>query len=479
MGLELARPIRMVRRGQRPSAVSQPADPFGRISQNSQLAMGLWLLLWLGYNTSFDYLLSPNFDVKPTYFIHGIRAFFPILAAWISFFIVFARGNRAVTWLVGPLGLMLIYAVVGLIASLTYAPDPTHATYFGANYLAIVLVMIALVAVEDPLPDLRHVLNLTWNIGFLFTLSLLGLIPFLGSAALTETESNPVGVRAYGGGTEILGMPGTRNTGFARYAAISALVALPRFIKKGNLAMRMVWGALFLASLSGLIIANGRTETFAFLGGVAIILGMEKTRRTINFLVAAAAGIVLGLRGFFAAFFMYITRTGVIDLTLTGRTRTWEEALHYFWDSPWVGFGFQADRYYLGGEHMHNAFLHAYFQAGLVGGTAVVIGLIIVWVLILKYFFFKQPADRNLIPPEIPAVFLFVTISSVTESTFAYFSAAWLLSAPIVPYVMALHRRMQKESANEARERASRIRQARRTARLLEYPEQAPPSATG
>jgi len=421
-------------------------------------------------------MLHPNFSIKPTYFIHGVRAFFPTLAAWISFLIIFARSNRVFSWIVGPLGLMLLYTVVGLISSAALSPNPIDAVYYGVNYLAIVLVLLAIVPVENPLPDIRRVLNLTWNVGIILTLSLLGAIPFLGSQAIAETETNPVGVRAYGAGGEILGMASTRNTGFARYAAISALVALPGLMRKGNLVVRILWGILFTASLSGLIIANGRTETLAFVGSVAVILGIERAKRTVNFLIGTAAAILLGLRGFFSGFYLYITRTGHIDPTMTGRTTTWEEGMHYMGDSPWVGFGFQADRYFLGGQHMHNAFLHVFFQAGFLGGGAIIIGLAIVWAYMIKYFFLHQPADRSLIPPEIPAVFLFVTISSFTESTFAYFSAAWLLSAPIVAYVMALHQHMRRISVRAAQERAWQVRLARRKARVLELPLEAPPS---
>ncbi len=474
MGIELALRPRMARRLRRNSPAAQAAAPDDKISLNAQLGMALWLLLWLGYNTTYGYILSPKFETKPTYFIHGIRAFSPILAVWFSFVIAFARANRVFSWIVGPLGLMLLYVVVGLISSAAFSPDPRDAVYNGLNYLAIVAVLLAIVSVQDPLSDLRHVLNLTWNVGFILTLSLLGAIPFLGSGALIETDTNPVGVRAYGGDVDILGMPGTRNTGFARYAAIAALVALPRFMRKGSLPMRVIWGGLFLASISGLVIANGRTETLAFIAGVVMILIMEKTRRMVNLLAGTAAAIILGLRGFFTGFFMYMTRTGHIDPTMTGRTRTWDEALHYFWDSPWVGLGFQADRFYLGGEHMHNAFLHVIFQAGFLGGLAIIIGIIIVWGYIIKYFFLAPPADKSLIPAEIPAVFMFVTISSVTESTFAYFSAAWLLSAPIVPYVMALHNRMRRVSAQEAKERTMRLRLARRRTQFLGPPPQVP-----
>jgi O-antigen ligase len=294
---------------------------------------------------------------------------------------------------------------------------------------------------------------------------------------VVESASSPVGVRAYSGEGEILGMPTTRNTGFARYAAISALVALPRLMRKGNLAVRIIWGILFTASLYALIIANGRTETLAFVCSVAVIFGIERAKRTVNFLVGIAAAVLLGLRGFYSGFYLYITRTGHVDPTLTGRTVTWKQGLDLLWKSPWVGLGFQADRLLVG--HMHNAFLHVLVQSGFLGGGAILIGLAIVWGYIIKYFFIEQPPDKSLIPPEVPAVFLFVTISSFTESTFAYFSAAWLLSAPIVAYVWALHRHMRRISMKASQERALRIRLARRNSRFLGSPLDVPPSTSG
>jgi O-antigen ligase len=426
------------------------------------MGMGLWVLLWLGYNTGPGYLMDPNFPANTTDLIHGVRAFFPMLAAWFAVLMIFARSSRLFPWLMGPLGLMLLYAFMGLGSSATLSPEPIVALYWGANYLAIVLVLLAIVLVDDPLPDLRNVLTLTWIWGALVTLSLLGAIPFLGAQAIVETESSPVGVRAYAGSGVIMGMAATRNTGFARYAAISALVALCGLMRKGRLPVRIMWGIVFTASLYALIIANGRTETLAFVGGVAVILVAERAKRTVNILVAIAGAILLGLRGFYSGFFLYITRTGQIDTTMTGRTVTWEEGLHFLWKSPWMGFGFQADRYFLA-QHMHNAFLHVLIQSGLLGGLAILMGLAIVWYYMIRYFFVRQPRDKSLIPPEIPAVFLFVTISSLTESTFAYFSAAWLLSAPIVAYVMALHRYMRRITAKAVQEQVLWARLARRT----------------
>ena len=258
-----------------------------------------------------------------------------------------------------------------------------------------------------------------------------------------------------------MGMASTRNTGFARYAAISALVALPGLMSRGKLAVRIIWGIVFTASLYALIIANGRTETVAFVGGVAVILGAEKAKRFVNFLVGVAAAILLGLRGFFSAFYLYFTRTGQIDPTMTGRTVTWEEGLRFSCEVALGGFR-------LPGRPVLSAGAHAQcFPARLLSVRALGRRGDSYWiddrvVLYDPVLFSHPPADKSLIPPEIPAVFLFVTISSIAESTFAYFSAAWLLSAPIVAYVMALHRHIRRISVKAAQERALRVRLARR-----------------
>jgi O-antigen ligase len=481
MGVEVVEPLHLKRAAGRPVPLDQLAKPRRGISTNALLGMGLWLLLWLGYNTGPWYVMAPGFPANTTDLIHGVRAFFPMLAAWFAALMIFDRSYRVFYWIMGPLGLMLLYAVTGLVSSATLSPEPIDSLYYGANYLAIVLVLLAIVSVENPLPDLRYVLRFTWAVGTIFMFSLLGIIPFLGSQVISETQTSPVGAIAYTRVVGIMGMAGSRNTGFARYAAISALVALPGFLRKGNLFVRFIWGILFTASLYALVVANGRTETLAFVGSVGVILVAERTKRTVNLLVATAAAILLGLRGFYSAFFLYLTRTGHVDLTLTGRTKIWEDGCRLLWQSPWVGFGFQADRYYLK-WHLHNAFLHVLIQSGLLGGGAILIGLAIVGCYLTKYFILQPPSDKSLIPPEIPAVFLFVILSSVLQSTFAYFSATWLLSAPIVAYVLALHRHLQRARAKAAREKLRRIRLAKlslQAAESHEGIEVAPPLAAG
>jgi len=473
MGGEAAKPLELRRLAGRPAPRIEPPKPRQRQSVNALLGMGLWMLLWLGYNTDLSRATAPGFPANTMDLIHGLRAFLPMVAGWMAIILISTRASRLFSWIIGPLGLMLMYAVTGLISSATLAPEPSYALYFGFNYLSLTLVLLAIVLVENPLPDLLKVLRLTWNVSIVITISLLAAIPIVGSEAINDSDTGPIGFRTYKGNDTIMGMPTTRSTGFARYAAIAAIVALPRVMEKGKLWVRILWGIVFAASVYAEIIANGRTEIVAFLASVAIILSAEKARRVVNFMAALAALILLGFRGFYSEFFLYFTRTGHLDTTFTGRTDTWSLAWHLLWKSPWIGYGFQADRFFLG-QHMHNAFLHVLFQAGFVGGVAILIGIAIVWYYTIYYFAFHQPADKTLIPPEIPAVLLFTTISSLTESTFAYYSAAWLLSAPIVGYVLGLHQHMRRIASRAAHERILRIRAAWRHPRDLGRPLEVP-----
>jgi len=360
-----------------------------------------------------------------------------------------------------------LYAAVGLASSAFVSIEPAEAMYWGGNYLAMVLVLLAIVAVEDPLPDLQHVLVFNWIVAAIFTASLLGAIPILGPEAIHQAEAGPVQVRSYTGAGSILGMASTRNTGFARYAAIAGIVAFAR-IWKGKRLTRLIWGGVLAVSLYALVISNGRTEVLAFVASALVVMAVQKSKRTIFLLVGAGSAALLGFVGFYGGFFLYITRTGRIDLTMSGRTRTWEQGWELLGKSPWWGFGFQADRFYLWGMHMHDAFLHALVQSGILGGGALFIALLIVWFLTIKHFFIRPPRNTALIPPEVPGVLTFITVSSVTESTFAYYSAAWLLSAPIFAYVTALDWHVRRSHAKLAWEKSLRDRLAKRSFRESE-----------
>ena len=107
--------------------------------------------------------------------------------------------------------------------------------------------------------------------------------------------------------------------------------------------------------------------------------------------------------------------------------------------SPLLGYGFHVDRIFLEGQHMHNALLHAFTQAGLIGGIPFIAAFINVWISIMYIYLGPKEKHFNL-PLEIPALVTFFSVLSITESTFAFYGAVWLFSAPLFAYIQCQKR---------------------------------------
>ena len=395
--------------------------------------MGLWILLWGGYNSGPWYFNDPRFPRDALELFHGLRAFLPLLAGWIALVLLLARGSLKLRLLGGPLGLTGFYAIVGLASSGTISKAPGEALYWGSAYMSVILILAVVLSSRDPMQDLSNLMLFNWIFDALILIALLAAIPILGNA-LTPTEGSPLGVKAYKEAQPVFGMAFTRNTGFARYAAVAGLVALAK-IWRGRRLYRLAWGILLLVSMYALVLSQGRTEVAAFAAGAALILYLQKSRRIFYIVGGILGSTLLGLVGFFRSAWEYLTRTQKFDPTLTGRTTIWEEGWHLFLQSPWWGYGFQADRVYINGQHMHNVLLQALVQSGILGTVALILAILLVWYLVIKIYILHPPQDPSVLALEVPGILLYFTVSSIPESTFAFFGAVWMLGAPILAYV--------------------------------------------
>lgn len=414
--------------------ISHFSAPRARLRPFALLSVLLLLLLWGGYNTGIYVVLSPGFPTNTMELVHGVRAFFPLLAAWIAVLVILARGTLKTQALAGPLGLLGFFAAVGIVSSGLISKAPLSALYWVAMYEAVVVVLVAVCTYSDALDFLARLITLNWVIDIVILIGLLAAIPSFGGAALASTSGSPLGVMAYNGAVgshgTILGMASTRNTGFARYAGVAAVVALARLWhgKKWN---KLIWAGVMLLSLYALVLAQARTETLSFLAGSMVILLLRKRRRVALLGMGVLGVTLLILVGFFQNLWSFGTRNHSFDPTLTGRTGQWMQGVAVFWRSPWVGLGFQADRYYLHGIQLENAFFHALIQTGILGTLAYVAAYALTWFLTARLYL--SPCSGKL-PDEIPGILAFFTIFSITESI-AYYSAAFLLLAPVLAYI--------------------------------------------
>jgi O-antigen ligase len=398
-------------------------------------------MVWGGYNTGIGRLLVPGFPEGRLDLFHGLRAFLPVMAAYLAGILLLARRSLPRCAFAGPLGLLALYTLVGLFSSVTLSREPLMALYWAVEYGSVLVVLWAILSDPEPLAGLSRLVNLNWIIVAALAVGLLVGLYFLPNLALPIAIGNlPIGRPfggEYGATGEILGMAGTRATGFGRYAAVAALVALAK-LWQGKRWSKSIWSLVLLASLVGLVLSQARTGVIAFLAGAFVILWLRRGSKILFLAGAFVAMVLLGFVGFYQAFWVYLTRGAPLDPTLSGRTLTWEQGWTLFQESPLLGWGFHADRFFLEGQHMHNAVVHALVQTGLLGTIPFIAALVGAWILVVRLYRDRPRWDLFPLPVEIPGVLLFFTISSITESTVAFYGAAWLLVVPCIAYMQAL-----------------------------------------
>ena len=97
------------------------------------LTSALCLLVWSGYNSTIYFCMDPFFPKNFINLLHGVRAFFPILAGLIAAAQLAQRRSIPKWQAFGPLGLLLLYAGIGLSSSLLSRRSPSAALIGRSN----------------------------------------------------------------------------------------------------------------------------------------------------------------------------------------------------------------------------------------------------------------------------------------------------------------------------------------------------------
>jgi O-antigen ligase len=408
-------------------------------------------MVWSGYNTTIYYAMDPFFPKSFINLVHGVRAFFPILAGVIAAFQL-AQRRSIPKWLAfGPLLLLLFYAGIGLASSLFVSPEPVGAAYWTFQYISVILVVMAVASGSEPEAHLGRYVAVNWGCCAVICLALLAGIPLLGRGAVSQTAASPLGVVAYSRPREeVMGMAGTRNTGFGRFAGIIILVGLAKLLHdRKDKKTLFVWTPLTLAAGLALLLSQARTSWVAVVVAALVLLARAPTRWRVPFTMLTLLALPLvWLSGFSHAFVLYMTRGRGIDPTLTGRTVTWAQGWQALQQSPWIGLGFWGDRFFLHGANIQNTLLDALMQSGFLGVIPFLIGLVWVWIGILRFYSTKPAGEASSLPGELLAVMTFFTVYSITEITYSFYSVGWMAMAPLFAHV-------QLRVYQEARKRQS------------------------
>lgn len=154
-----------------------------------------------------------------------------------------------------------------------------------------------------------------------------------------------------------------------------------------------------------------------------------------------------------------ITSRTASVINLSGRTGgVWKDSWGLFLKNPLFGFGAQADRYFLNGQHAHNTIIHTLIQAGILGVLAMVLAFIQLLVYVIKLFKMKEvEVKEKQFLIAITAVLIFFIVRGLTESL-AFFSADWLFVAPIIAYIQCLYNEKKNKVNNQILEfRGSKV----------------------
>lgn len=442
----------------------------------------LWMLIWGTYNADLFRIFDPGFPSNKIDLIHGLRTFLPFISVILAiYFLIIKRDNLPPRFFSTPLGLLSIYAGIGIFSSI-FSKNLIGSLYWGILYASPLIVLSAILTSQNSIKKLSTIISLNWLIAGL--LSVLLIIIFLVQPGVVSSltgnflicQARPFeGIAGIITAAPSLGVFGTRPTGLGRYAAIATIVAFAFLFGQQKHKKYIIWLSSFFVFFIILMFSKGRTALGAFIISIIAILWLIKKLRTRWILFVICAIGLTALVTFFNIpcvngwdFIKSLPQYSIINnpnsnllfsgsytppvesepgvksiwtiLTLSGRVSgAWKESYNLFLKSPIIGYGFQADRYFLNGEHAHNTIVQSILQTGLLGTFFLVYAFVLTFIALWKDFF-KKDIDYNkkYFLLAMIGVFIFFAGRSVTESSGAYFDADWLFLAPIIAYVSVL-----------------------------------------
>jgi O-antigen ligase len=392
------------------------------------LSVALWAMCWGGMFTGLyhiDYLKSSN----PFTFFQGIRMFFPLLAMYASGIWLF-KERRRFPFARDPVGFFFLYALIGLASSVFLHPGAeshTYSSFQGAYWVSVyfspLIVIWAVVGESRVKERLQAIMYLNYVVFFflMFALFPSAVRIFRGRAAFSAFYNLPFGFGQV-----------TKN-GAARYAMVVIIVAGMRFLTEKR-RRRYVW----LVALAPALFLLMQTQSRTGLLGLAVVGVLYVFVRGLDWryiLALPIIGFIVYVSGF------KMRAEGRLDmlLDLSGRGGTWAAALKEIGRSPFLGWGFDADRMLLEGEQMHNSYLHATIQAGVLGGLCFLAAFAGLWFVVLRSGLLRSVRRRTgvdkIVLMESILIMGFLTSRGFFESTAAFFGLDQLLVIPAMAYI--------------------------------------------
>ena len=394
------------------------------------VALLLWGCLWLNLNTGFWHIKAPH-SADDWQLL--IRALLPFAVLPVAAVLLFHQWNPGPLRF-SPTGFLAIYGFLAAVASL-YSPEPWWAAYWSVAFLATIAAALTFGLRQNPVRSSRQMLQVTWAVTFVVA----AIIAYM-TRGLVFGEAQS----AYNVNIEVDEL--TRASGAARWAAVPGLVCLIRAYH----SRRSVLVAPYLAAAGAAFFIVYRMQSRgAILGSAAALLfavftATRMRRYALPFLILAAAILAILetpslLSGRISEYLMR-GQTEEEFRSMTGRTRAYDLGLSAIQESPVLGRGQWADRIIIG-EHVHNSYLQALLNAGILGGVPYFGSWIAGWVLFFrlqKRSHALRPEDRTALL-EAGTVMMFFTVRSIPETTTASFAVDLLVMAAVYVYLESLY----------------------------------------
>ncbi len=401
----------------------------GRLQNWPVVPILLWICLWLNLDSGFWNLQVPE-SIDDWQLL--IRALLPFAVLPLAGLLLLGRRQIPLAWS-GPSRLLLLYGAIATFATL-FSPEPWISFYWSIAFLATVCASFLFPLKNDPVGTTRLLLQITWATTFIVA----GIIAYRGGDLI------------FGSAASAYGIEGTlndlsRSSGVARWAAVPGLVCIIRaFYTPQKILLAFYLG---IACVSFYIVyrMQSRGAVFgAFAALLFILLISSRMRRyALPFAALSVVSLILIATPERASsgVVTYLMRgqTSEEFESMTGRTRAYSNGLEAFADAPVLGRGQWADRMIIG-EHVHNSFLQAMLNGGLMGAIPYLGSWIAGWLLflrLLKRSAFLAPEDRRLVL-ECGTVMMFFSVRAIPETTTASFSVDLLVMVAVFVYLETL-----------------------------------------
>ncbi len=417
------------------------------------IALILWVCLWLNLNTGFWNITPPNTaDEWQLLF----RAVLPFVVLPLATFVFFRRAKGRLAWN-GPSSLLMVYGLIATLAAI-FSPVPLWSLYWSITFLATIIVAWTFIDRHDPVTATRTMLQVTWIAAFIIA----AILAYQTRGSVFGDASSAYGYAE----VEVGGL--SRSSGIARWAAVPGLVCLIRAYH----TRRPILIALFIGfSAAAFFIVYRMQSRGAVFGAAtallfALFISSRMRRYALPFALLTVSVILLvdspATVSNDVTDYLERGQTEEEFMSMTGRTRTYENGIAAFEEAPLFGRGQWADRLTIH-EHVHNSYLQAFMNAGVVGGIPYVVTWISGWMLFFKLQnkSAKFSAKDRLCILEAGTVMMFFTVRSIPETTTASYAVDLLVMVAVYVYLesLTIHLRVrQRDHKLEAYNRVAAYR---------------------